>query len=297
MILLDGSSGSVDLALYEPLRSLLPPCLACGPDARRRPGKPEGPSSCLSCYDTGRQLVQLGAGMGDFWFLGWHVDGTPQRIGGEVKRVSSDLLSSIQDGSLTGAVTGRLIRMREQYDRVYLVHVGHYRPSPEGLLQLGRRSRHYHRDRETVYYSDNDRGAARHYSYLEAALSGPSFAALGVERVRVATIEEAAAWIAILYAQWTKDPGEHKGLKRIETYTPLQPPGMDDKTFTRLCWAHQFSNFGFARAEAMANHFPSVRAMVNADAEEIAEVLVDVGAGKRQRIGKPRAKAAVEEVS
>lgn len=294
MLLLDSQAGSADLALYEPLRSLLSPCPSCGPAPRRRPGKP-APSSCLTCADTGRALVKLPSG--DVFFRGWHVDGEPQRIGIEVKR-TEDLIQSIDDGRLHAQSTGQLTRMCEDYDRVYLLHYGLYRPGEDGSLQLGRRGSASAVDREVAFYSIGH-GAARKYAWLEAFLSGPSFAATGVERVRVQSIEEAAAWISVLYAQWTKDPADHSSMRKVEKHYPPQPPGMDDETYGRLRWAMEFPNMGYARALALATHFPSVRAMVNSSAEEIAKVEVGTkgGAGRKVRIGKAFAEAMVRSVS
>ncbi len=296
MILLDGQSGSVDLALYEPLRSLLAPCPACRSTVSplRKAGVQSGPAACQICKDTGRQVTKLGSG--DVWFNGWHVDGEPQSIGIEVCSLS-DLMQKMNDGRLHGEVKGQLPRLARDYDRPYLLYYGHYRPDRDGGLQPGRRGTHNRPDRETVFYGEAY--AARPYAWLEGFLSGPSFASLGIERVRVQSIEEAAWWVAVLYTQWTKEPAEHSALRKIERHKPTKPPAMDEALYRRLCWAHEFPNFNYARALAVAKAFPTVRAMVNADAEEIAAVVVETkgGEGRRVRIGKALAEAAVRAVS
>jgi hypothetical protein len=298
-ILLDGQSGSLELALHEPLRSLLLACPSCGPEACRPLNLSSYRAACSICRDTGRQLVELPSG--DVWFDGWHVDGEPQRIGIEFCKLP-DLFAKMDSGRLHGQVSGQLVRMRDDYDRVYLLVCGAYRPSRDGALQVGYKpsSHVYRADRETVFYRDYGYGAEpKPYAWLEAFLSGPSFAALGAERVRVSTIEEAAAWIAVLHAQWTKDPGDHSSLRKIEKYEPIRPPGMGDGMYTRLKWACQFPKFGFEYGMACAGHYASVRDMVNTSVDELAaiEVATKGGQGRRMRIGMSRAVAAVKAVS
>lgn len=302
-LLLDQSSGSIDLAMVEPVRSMLDVCDQCHGVgvALGFEGYAENGERCEPCLGTGRVLSCLGSA--DIAFPGKGPSGS-LLVGIEAKRLD-DLIRSMRNGRLQGT---QIPRMLDEYDEKWLLAYGRYRPNPDtGVLQEGRlvksQGQPDRRDpnAEVTYWRDYQYNGSRPilYSYVEGFLSSPSLTRLGVNVKRVSTIEEAAAWIAVLYTSWQKEWDEHSSFdtfdrSRESGLANAAPMGLaaDEKALLRAKLAIQFDGIGWPTAWAVASHFKSAREMFAAGPDEWESVKYRTkkGKGKERRLGPKLAK-------
>lgn len=335
-LLLDYRKGSVNLALYEPLRSLLTPCLECSGEIgkswsidlssqtyyRKDDGKSK---TCMTCSDTGRTLSTLSSG--DLAFIGEGAQGAVS-IGVEIKEIT-ELLSSLiscrlQDTQMRG--------MLSDYDpgHRWILHYGRYRPSPvDGSIQTWKEG---HSTRRAGWYTFKTKTRDRRgnfkeesfpYSRLESfkCCSAKEF---GFDFARVETVPEAAHWLTTLYNTWTKPYHTHKSMqvfdksqdvrsrlrrekseenlkagRLIATGRPEENGSSFNRLMDRAAVFNQFPNIGYGRAKVAAEHFSSIRAGVNASVEEWADLqVITEGKSKRAiRLGEEVAKGVVKFVS
>lgn len=334
---IDFRKGSRDLSLYPPLRDLLPPCLHCRGeigstwrlnsstftyykeiDKRTRKEKPP---SCRHCYDTGRVLSSLSSG--DVSFIG---DGKygPITVGIEVKSIS-DLISSISTGRLQDTQVSGMINDYDEEGR-WILHYGLYRPSPkDNTIQIWREGSSKRRE---GWYTLALGNRVVPYSYLES-FKVSTILEYGFHLIRVNDIIEAAQWLGVLHKTWTKPYHTHKSMRTVDRSQDVEEMmrrerdkerqdgrtktdngfvqasipiddhgnGHNPKFMDRLRVAHTFPSLGFEKAKAAANWFSSIREMVNAEVDEWKEVEVEVGKGRKVRIGKTIAKRIDEFLS
>jgi ERCC4-type nuclease len=253
LVLIDDRAGSKDLMVYEPLNT-------CG------------------------QLCRLPSG--DAYIVGVDADGqSTVNVGVEVKSVS-DFVSSVDNGRLTAE---QLPAMERDYDVVWLVVYGRFKPGYAGCLQ----SVNSH-----GLWVDHHAGTrAVSYGYVVQNLM-----TISASGVLVATVDSPAAaahWLACLARWWSKPLAQHSAFKKFNSAGDSEIDRRLKKTATgavsyvdpkkklRAKIAKQFPGIGYDKAVAAAEHFPSTTAMVNATAEEWMEL---------DGVGKVIAKAIVEAV-
>lgn len=325
-LLVDYRKGSVNLALYEPMRSLLTPCLDCSGEigklwtlnksTQTYYYQDDGKSkTCTTCHDTGRTLSTLSSG--DVSFYGCGRDGTVS-IGIEVKEIT-ELLSSLISGRLQDT---QMRGMLNDYDsgHRWILHYGRYRPSPvDGSIQTWKEG---HSQRRAGWYTFKPNNRPIPYGYLEA-FKCCSAKEYGFDFVRVEDVIEACQWLGVLYRTWTRPYHTHKSmhvfdksqdvkskLRREQTEERMKSGQLivsgrndDNESNKRLrdraAVFSQFPNIGFERAKTAAEHFPSIRAGVNASAEEWANLEITTK-GKIERVirlGRDVANGVVKFVS
>lgn len=225
-ILIDDRAGSSDLIVHPPLSSL-------------------------------GSLCRLDSG--DVCFTGNGPGNQPTLVGVEVKTVL-DLIASCNNGRLQAR---QIPRMLDDYDVVYLLYYGVYRPSVRGedlQIRKGKRWVGYRIGKRTVPYG-----------YVEQMLM--TLSALGVRIKHVHDTREAAKWLGELHRWWSKKWEEHRGLKVFDnSRQPSMMPGVDRETMVKAMVASQLPGVGYKRAMAAARYFASIREMVNAGAEEWEKV-------------------------
>lgn len=183
-------------------------------------------------------------------------------VGVEVKKIN-DLLSSIATGRLQAT---QLPKLLVDYQEVWLLLVGDYRPGPTGTLQVERGSRwsgHCIGNREVPY------------SYVEGFLI--ECGTLGVHHKRVESNREAAWWIRSLEHWWGKPWDKHKAMRKFDTSgtAPLIGNPHDPEYQRRMAIAEVIKglpSIGFERAWAASLVFHSIQDAINATAKEWAEV-------------------------
>lgn len=221
----------------------------------------------LPPLDSIAKLVRLRSA--DISLVGNGPDETPMLVGVEYKSIF-DLLASISTGRLQATQFARMI---EDYDILYLLYYGEYRCGANGDLQVAKR-----RDYSSLARYTTHKIGARvvPYGYLEKFLFTAS--ALGVRVKHVAFPIEAAEWVGCLARWWEKPWAAHRSLhtfdnSRAMSLTPFKAG--DDPILAKVAAA--LPGIGFGRALAVARHFPSIEAMIEAPAEEWARV---AGIGK-----------------
>lgn len=328
-LLVDYRKGSVNLALYEPIRSLLTPCLDCSGEigklwtlnksTQTYYYQDDGKSkTCTTCHDTGRTLSTLSSG--DVSFYGCSRDGTVS-IGIEVKEIT-ELLSSLISGRLQDT---QMRGMLNDYDdgHRWILHYGRYRPSPvDGSIQTWKEG---HSQRRAGWYTFKPNNRPIPYGYLEA-FKCCSAKEYGFDFVRVEDVIEAANWLGVLYRTWTRPYHTHKSmhvfdksqdvrskLRREQTEERMKSGqfviagsnhkvdnGRDKRVMEMADVFSRFPNIGYERAVAAAKHFyPSISAGVNASIEEWSNIEV-ITKGKIERVirlGKENATAIKKFVS
>lgn len=288
MILLDGRGGSQtpgrvgssgQLALYEPVRSLLAPCSTCDGTGSVGPISPvlghplPGSMSCSPCAGTGRQLSRIttrhSASGPDVLFAGNGPDSSVS-IAAEVKSLV-ELLAAGDSGRLAG-FDGQLPAMlAEGYDQCWLLVYGISRAGATGLLEVPRNGATGTGNGGWVPFTTGD-GREVPYGYLHGLLV--EVAAMGVHTRVVRDIKEAAAWVGVLYRWWTKPWGEHDLTKRFDRSRkfPVQPFDSRELVAAAEIIAKFPARIGYEKARAAAVHFGSVEAAVNATTAEWVKV-------------------------
>lgn len=313
-LFLDYRKGSVNLALYEPLRSLLTPCLECNGEIiasgvrldklKIKSCKWEQDrdsiwfdsgigSHCQACQDTGRVLTTLSSG--DVSFYGNGSNGTIS-IGIEVKEIT-ELLSSLLSGRLQDTQMRGMINDYDPEHR-WILHYGRYRANPQdGMIQTWKEG---HSQRRAGWYTFKAGSRTIPYSFLEA-FKCCSAKEYGFSFVRVENIIEAAQWLSVLYHTWTRPYHTHKSMNVFDKSQDVKSRmrneiaennlregkfqvstiGSRKKTDTenqklidRMSVFNQFPNIGYERSKAAGLHFKSIREGVNASANEWGEIQV-----------------------
>lgn len=247
-ILIDNRAGSGDLIAYPPL-------------------------------NAHGELCRLSAG--DVAITGNGPRGTV-RVGVEVKSIT-DLISSFSNGRLQDT---QIPGMQKEYDVLWLLYYGVYRPSPvDGSLEILRGKRGWQT------YQIGARAVP--YGYVESFLLTLTAVGVHVKRVQHLRKDEALAecaeWIGVLARWWSKPWAKHRGMHAFDFSgaMSLGMPGVDAHTHMLARFAMQLSGVGYDRALAVARHFQSIIDMVAADESEWAKI---------PGIGKVIAGSAVSEM-
>lgn len=200
---------------------------------------------------------------GDAAVVGRGPEGRPVLVGVEVKKVG-DLIQSLRDYRLTDH---QLPGMMACYEKVHLLVEGIWSSSPRGELLATK----------GVELAPPPFGE-HPWSYQEFAnrLNTLKYRH-GVVVDYTADRRGTAAWLAALWHWWRDKPWEaHESFlgmkeKTLEASDPLMaavaPPCIKMRVAAAL-----LKGIGYHRARAIADYFPSVRAMMNAEVKEWAKV-------------------------
>lgn len=300
---IDKRQGSMNLALYEPLRSLLSTCLDCNGEINNKSWHLDNSSTyhrldsstiCPSCADTGKTLSTLSSG--DVSFIGCGPDGDLS-FAIEVKEIT-ELLSSM----ISGRLQDTQMRGMLAYDRRWILHYGRYRPNPlDGTIQTWKDG---HSKRRAGFYTFKIKRKIKGqltdwpipYSYLEAfkCCSSREF---GFDWDKTETIQEAAFWLANLYHTWSRPYHTHKSMQVFDRsqdvrgrmkrqkaeedvnnlrFKVVGSKGQSDndhqRLLDRMAVFSQFPGIGYERSLAAGKHFPTIRAGVNASPSQWGEI-------------------------
>ncbi len=188
---------------------------------------------------------------GDCAFLGNGPGGAPVKVGIEVKALG-DAAGSIRSGRFAGHQLPGLVA---NYDKVYVILEGMYRPGPEGELETYKRGQ---------WVTGEWGHTAWMYNELDGWINSINIVA-GVTVKRTMSRKETAAVIYGLYHWWTSKSYEkhrsHVGFD--ESGRPaLLKPGLVRRV------AAELPLIGWDRSSDVAMKFPSVLAMVLADEKD-----------------------------
>jgi ERCC4-type nuclease len=194
-------------------------------------------------------------------------------VGVELKSIH-DFVSSADTGRLQAT---QIPAMLATYGVNWLLYYGDYRVGVNNRIEL-----RYGKDWKPMRLGSREVP----FGYIEGLIF--DLAGLGVHTRHVNSMREAAIWIAALHRYWSKPWDKHHGMRVLDkSHGVSLMPGMDPATLQRTKIAACLPGVGFERALAAAQHFTSVSAMVNADADEWAQV---------DGIGRVIAKAVVAAI-
>jgi ERCC4-type nuclease len=198
----------------------------------------------------------------DVAWLGRGPNEIPIPIGVEIKRIA-DLLGSITSGRLSGSQLPKLVH---EYAHSWLVIEGQYRAGAEGLLE----TRH---GAAWLPYQTGRRPWT--YREVEAFLATLEVKA-GIHVRRAWNRAETVALVAMLYQWWTaKAYDEHRA--HVALHTPMLDAGLLYKPSLARRVAAELPGIGIERSGLIADHFKTVRALVEASE---AEWMLIPGIGK-----------------
>lgn len=202
-------------------------------------------------------LVDIG---GDFSFLGSGPDGLNLTIGGELKALSGrsqDALDSWKSGRFVGTQLPKMVR---NYQRIYLIIEGVYRPGENGCIEVPKWVNSEARTQSWEWVP-----LPFHTDYRQFDNWLNSLTESGKVRVK-RTLDrfETARVIMDLYLWWQKDYDDHRSLFGFDT---SQAPVGELPSFKRRV-AKEIDGIGWNKSEQVATYFPSVQAMSNAPMED-----------------------------
>lgn len=204
-------------------------------------------------------------------------------VGIEMKSIT-DLLSSCAQGRLQDT---QVPAMKEDYDVLWLLHYGVYRPDNDGFLEIlrGKRWSRYQIGARPVPYG-----------YVIGLLNDLSYFGVNLWRVshlsRLDCLRECAEWIGCQARWWNKRWKDHKGMNVFDKSGGVKAKGavlrqLDPETYRKALFADAIDGIGYDRAVAAARYFPSVWEMVNASSKEWQQI---------SGIGKTIADSAVRQI-
>lgn len=200
----------------------------------------------------------------DFALLGRGRDGEPWRVGVERKTLS-DLGSSLLMNRLFGT---QLPRMVEEYDRIWLLIEGIFRPGNDDAIEVWGRSG-WQVSRTPLTWSQ-----------LQGWLLTYDEATHGKgRRWRTSNEGETASWLSTLLRWWSKPYHRHAGHIAIELNLPMpsRAHAMIHKPNRVQKTAFSLDLIGAKTALKVGRHFRSIHKMTNASVEE----WVKAGVGKK----------------
>lgn len=205
----------------------------------------------------------------DAAWLGRGPDETPVPCAVEIKKVG-DLLSSITSGRLSGYQLPKLIHT---YSHVWLVVEGRYRSGDDGILET----------RQGSAWSPHGGSGRRPFTYreVEAYLTTLELRA-GIHLRHTFDRGDTAALIAALYGWWTgKAWEEHRA--HVALHSPMLEAGLLYKPSLKRRIAAELPGVGVSKSAAVADHFPSVKALVDASPEDWTTI-PGIGKGLAKKI-------------
>lgn len=329
-IFIDHRAGSEELIVHAPFCF----CRDCGSKlkiSRKKSGrilKAECPTSPSSHSGPGMlvdlaKYVGTGRSSADVYFEGNGPNGKLS-IGVEVKKLFSDLLTSLDSGRLPAT---QIPAMAETFDICWLVVYGACRVNLDsesetyGALQTLKMSPRTGKLEWTDYYLPSRRNRKKPsplaYSSAERFMAGPSLKLgfPGFSCYRVANIQEAAWWIAeVLYGSWQKRWCDHKSFRQFDRSgtvtrdfddeggdegkgkrpTVLLPSSLSEQEKLTAAIAKELPGIGYERAVAIAKHFHVPQDMATAGVDEWAGIEVSREGKRKVKIGEVRARQIVK---
>ena len=192
----------------------------------------------------------------DCTFLGSGPGGKPIKVGIELKRLS-DALGSMQSGRFAGH---QLPGLTKNFDRIYVIIEGMYRPGPEGELQHLRG-----RGWKTAKWG-NTRGWM--YSALDNWLT--TLSEIPHLTIKRTTSEKETAWVILNWYRWWTDKKYEQHRSSVGFDGSGMPNIMAPGIVRRI--AAQFPGIGWEKSGAVAGKFKTVRDLVDADPSEWIEI-------------------------
>jgi len=204
---------------------------------------------------------------GDVLFYGVGDNVEPIKVIIERKHVP-DLASSIITGRYLHQV--QLATEDGKADILVLILEGRYRPAPaDGLLEIPG----YDRERDRAGWKPT--AVAITFSRFDIYLTELEYLA-GIIVKHTENVRETAAVIKSLWTFYQKPPDDHQSLK---AFYKSKPSGvlLSKPSFIRRV-AAELPNVGWERSKVIAERFPTVKAMVDADVADWMELS---GIGKK----------------
>ncbi len=178
-------------------------------------------------------------------------------VGVERKRLL-DLLQSMTTGRLS---SHQMVGLIHDYDWVYLLVEGIWRPNGAGILERLNRN-----GRWTTLIPNGKQYMAREvWNFLNTLQI-----MCGVMVIQTANEKETAKWLDAAHGWWQKKWNSHKSHLRFQQphdqYAQLAKPNLTTKV------AAQFGGVGWDKAHKLGAHFPSPTALLSASKEELIAV-------------------------
>lgn len=201
----------------------------------------------------------------DVAFFGYGPDGPMTMPIGIEYKTAKEALQCMHSGRLVGE---QLPKCSQLYRRVYLLIEGVYKEGPEGeLLFQG------WKDSRPVWNSYSKATYTQFDNWLNSVVEvGQVHLKRSMDRV------ESAAQIYNLYRFWTKEYESHKSLMK---FSKGQEPTLLSKPSVKRMVAAQIPGIGYELSGRVADYFPNILAMVNAEEREWTSI---------NGIGKTKAK-------
>ena len=202
------------------------------------------------------------------------------------RKVIADLVACIEDRRLSGH---QLPGMAEQYDYVYLVVEGLWRPGPEGGLQMGKAQFNGERTLGGYWFSSRQRLLYRAVNNYLTTLELRA----GVVYRRTLSPEETVAMTVDLWRWWQEKAwDEHSS--HLAVYAPARTAEgrgrlqlMRREVPLAERWALQMEGVGQKLAGEVARHFGSAQALANATEKDWQQI---------DGVGKVTARKAVRDI-
>lgn len=270
-LLVDCRQGSSDLAGIEPVRSLLETCPSCSGKGKR------GITPCKPCRGHGRSLATLHSG--DALIIGRGPGDSSVSILIELKSIF-DLIGSLDSGRLQAEQIPKMIESDAEV--LYLLYYGNYRAAPEtGHLQIFKKL-HPGDKKSRCAWADYSIGKrVVPYGYPMGFLASPQFLSTGILSHRVLDLNEAAAWIGVLYRLWQRPYESHKSMQvfnrsqeaRARMKMSLVSEEVKDPVKTQIAkTAASFPGVDYTIGMRAGDYFGSVLEMVCAGADEWGKI-------------------------
>ena len=183
-------------------------------------------------------------------FFSATIKGEPVKIGIEIKKTPSDLMSSLRDGRLMT----QLPRMINTYDLAYLALVGE----------------HINTNFENGKIKERYKGkkiidSPYTFHHLNSIMS--HFEASGGRIRHVSSIEDLTVWVMSLYRWWKKD--DHKE----EVFVKKHHKFIDWKSMTNpMAEVYERMGIGIKRAVTLADDYPTFHSLTMANKKELMEL-------------------------
>lgn len=235
-----------------------------------------GSGDMIPLFPPGIEVCGGTLDFGDFFFMGNGEDNSPVTIGIERKAIR-DLANSISTGRLSGH---QLPGLLQQYSYVYLLIEGMWRYDPDsGILQTLTGS----------FWTDLCFGQRRFMAKEIVGFLNTIQVKAGVYVVYSGSRKETVQTVCSLYHWWndkqfdghTAHLSPHKTHRGPQGEISLIKPSLVRRV------AAELPGVGWGKSAAVAEHFPSVRAMANAEERDWKKI---------PGIGPVIAKSAVEEI-
>jgi len=192
----------------------------------------------------------------DFAFSG---NGPEGQVGVGVERKTlMDLLQSMTSGRLSGH---QVIGLREQYDEVYLLVEGVWRPHAVTgvLMRIGGKGKWIAAAQGSRRFMVRDV-----WNFCHSLTN-----ICGVHVVCTSNMTESGRWLDATFAWWNKRWTDHKSHAqwvRPREHATFRKPGLTTRFFAQL------DGIGWDKAKKLGEFYPDMEAVIHADEKELQTV-------------------------